>query len=157
MTAAASGQLGERDSATKAVRDLLKLRPEVGLTVRTDMEKWWSAEAVEHLIDGLRKAGLEIADRVSDKLQFVEPPPSDQSAKLKFVGHSPSIAVLPFANLSNDPDNDYFCDGLAEELLNALSKIDELKVAARTSAFSFKGKNTNIGEIATALNVNTVM
>lgn len=68
-----------------------------------------------------------------------------------------SIAVLPFANMSSDEDNEYFCDGLAEELLNALSKIDDLKVAARTSAFSFKGKNTNVGEIAKALNVGTVL
>src|SRR5580765_5940539 len=50
-----------------------------------------------------------------------------------------SIAVLPFAHMSSDEDNEYFCDGLAEELLNALSKIENLKVAARTSAFSFKG------------------
>ena len=51
-----------------------------------------------------------------------------------------SIAVLPFANLSANAENEYFCDGLAEELLNALSKINDLKVAARSSAFSFKGK-----------------
>ena len=56
-------------------------------------------------------------------------------------GSRPSIAVLPFTNMSADADNEYFCDGLAEELLNALSKIDDLKVAARTSAFSFKGKS----------------
>src|SRR4051794_5707019 len=48
-----------------------------------------------------------------------------------------SIAVLPFVNMSADPDNEYFCDGLSEELLNALGKIENLKVAARTSAFSF--------------------
>ena len=70
---------------------------------------------------------------------------------------SRSIAVLPFAHLSIDPDNEYFCDGLAEELLNALSKIEELKVAARTSAFSFKGKNAEAREIGKALNVNTVL
>lgn len=68
-----------------------------------------------------------------------------------------SIAVLPFANLSPDPDNEYFCDGLAEELLNALSKIEELKVAARTSAFSFKGKHAQAREIGKALNVSTVL
>src|SRR5439155_2039081 len=68
-----------------------------------------------------------------------------------------SIAVLPFANVSADPENEYFCDGLAEELLNALAKIEGLKVAARTSAFSFKGKNTNITEIARKLNVSTVL
>ncbi|HEY0657910.1 MAG TPA: protein kinase, partial [Pyrinomonadaceae bacterium] len=68
-----------------------------------------------------------------------------------------SIAVLPFSNLSNDVDNEYFCDGLAEELLNALSKIEDLKVAARTSAFSFKNKNVEISEIGTALNVKTIL
>src|SRR5258705_886469 len=70
---------------------------------------------------------------------------------------TPSIAVLPFAHLSADADNEYFCDGLAEELLNALAKIEGLKVAARTSAFSFRDKRTTIGEIGRALNVNTLL
>ena len=70
---------------------------------------------------------------------------------------TPSIAVLPLINMSADPDNEFFCDGLAEELLNALAKIDNLKVAARTSAFSFKGKNANISEIGNALNVKTIL
>lgn len=68
-----------------------------------------------------------------------------------------SIAVLPFANISADEENEYFCDGLAEELLNALAKIDELKVAARTSAFSFKGKNAEAREVGKSLGVNTVL
>jgi adenylate cyclase len=67
------------------------------------------------------------------------------------------IAVLPFVNISNDPDNEYFCDGLAEELLNALSKIEALHVAARTSSFSFKGKETDIREIGQKLNVGAVL
>lgn len=70
---------------------------------------------------------------------------------------SPSIAVLPFANISNDTDNEYFCDGLAEELLNALSKIEALRVAARTSAFSFKGKEADVREIGQKLNVSAVL
>jgi TolB-like protein/Tfp pilus assembly protein PilF len=69
----------------------------------------------------------------------------------------PSIAVLPFVNMSADPENDYFCDGLAEELLNALSKIDGLKVAARTSAFSFKGKNVDVREIGRLLSVSVIL
>src|SRR2546429_4785842 len=68
-----------------------------------------------------------------------------------------SIAVLPFTNMSADPENEYFCDGLAEGLLNALAKIEELKVAARTSAFSFKGKNPNISDIGNTLGVRTVL
>ena len=68
-----------------------------------------------------------------------------------------SVAVLPFANMSADGDNEYFCDGLAEELLNALSKIDALKVAARTSAFSFKGKGADAGTIGRTLGVTNIL
>jgi len=68
-----------------------------------------------------------------------------------------SIAVLPFANMSGDKDQEYFSDGLTEELLNSLSEINELQVAARTSAFSFKGTNTDIGTIAHKLNVGAVL
>ncbi len=68
-----------------------------------------------------------------------------------------SIAVLPFTNMSAQAENEYFCDGLAEELLNALAKIEDLKVAARTSAFSFKNKNVEISEIGKTLNVTTLL
>jgi serine/threonine protein kinase/Flp pilus assembly protein TadD len=68
-----------------------------------------------------------------------------------------SIAVLPFVNLSGDPSQEYFSDGLTEELLNSLSEINELQVAARTSAFSFKGKDTDIGTIARKLNVGALL
>jgi serine/threonine protein kinase/tetratricopeptide (TPR) repeat protein len=68
-----------------------------------------------------------------------------------------SIAVLPFVNMSNDPDNEYFTDGIAEEIINALSKIQSLRVASRTSAFAFKGKNEDIGEIGRKLKVITVL
>lgn len=77
---------------------------------------------------------------------------------ISMSGYSPnSIAVLPFAHLSNDPDDEYFCDGLAEELINALSRVDDLKVVARTSAFSFKGKNIDIAQVGAILNVNNVV
>ena len=69
----------------------------------------------------------------------------------------PSIAVLPFVNMSADPDNEYFCDGLAEELINALTKVEQLRVVARTSAFSFKGKEVDVREIGQRLNVSTVL
>ena len=70
---------------------------------------------------------------------------------------SRSIAVLPFVNMSSDPDNEYFADGISEELLNILAGIDGLKVASRTSAFSFKGKDTPIPEIARLLGVHHVL
>ena len=68
-----------------------------------------------------------------------------------------SIAVLPFVNLSGDKEQEYFSDGLTEELLNSLAEINELQVAARTSAFSFKGKDNDIGMIARKLNVGAVL
>lgn len=68
-----------------------------------------------------------------------------------------SIAVLPFANMSAEPDSEYFADGVAEELLNILAGIEGLKVASRTSAFSFKGKDTAVPEIARQLGVRHVL
>ena len=68
-----------------------------------------------------------------------------------------SVAVLPFANMSTDPENEYFTDGMAEEIINALSKIQSLRVASRTSSFAFKGKNEDIGEIGKKLKVSTVL
>jgi TolB-like protein/Flp pilus assembly protein TadD len=68
-----------------------------------------------------------------------------------------SIAVLPFVNMSGDKEQEYFSDGLTEEILNSLARINELQVAARTSAFSFKGKDTDIGAISRQLNVAAVL
>jgi len=70
---------------------------------------------------------------------------------------SPSIGVLPFVNMSADPENEYFCDGLAEELINALTKVENLYVVARTSAFSFKGKEVDVREVGRRLNVANVL
>ncbi|HEY9044764.1 MAG TPA: adenylate/guanylate cyclase domain-containing protein [Ohtaekwangia sp.] len=67
------------------------------------------------------------------------------------------LAVLPFVNMSADPENEYFSDGITEELLNALTKIDGLQVTSRTSAFAFKGKNADIRDIAIQLNVDKVL
>ncbi|GAA0853935.1 tetratricopeptide repeat protein [Aliiglaciecola litoralis] len=68
-----------------------------------------------------------------------------------------SIAVLPFSNMSNDAANEYFSDGISEEILNVLARTPELQVAARTSSFSFKGKAIDVTDIAQALNVRMVL
>ena len=73
------------------------------------------------------------------------------------TGDTPSVAVLPFINISADKDNEYFSDGLAEEILNALTRFPDLKVTARTSAFSFRGKDLDIRKIGEALGVRTVL
>jgi serine/threonine protein kinase/Tfp pilus assembly protein PilF len=73
------------------------------------------------------------------------------------VSAAKSVAVLPFTNMSADPDNEYFTDGMAEEIINALNKVQSLRVAARTSSFAFKGKNEDVGEIGRKLKVSTVL
>lgn len=86
-------------------------------------------------------------------------------ADLKAVGRKsvsvsvkkPSIAVLPFVNMSADAENEYFSDGLAEDLINALTKIPELHVVARTSSFAFKGEKADIREIGQKLNVDNLL
>jgi TolB-like protein/Flp pilus assembly protein TadD len=92
----------------------------------------------------------------SATMTLLPSPPSEELTTGRLRA-APSIAVLPFANMSADPENEYFCDGLAEELLNALAKIEGLKVAARTSSFSFKAKNVNVAEIGRVLHVNSVL
>jgi TolB-like protein/class 3 adenylate cyclase/Flp pilus assembly protein TadD len=67
------------------------------------------------------------------------------------------LAVLPFVNISADPDNEYFSDGITEELLNTLAKVNDLKVISRTSSFAFKGKNEDVRDIGIQLNVDKIL
>jgi adenylate cyclase len=84
--------------------------------------------------------------------------PTDHELKLKTgISETNSIAVLPFVNMSADPENEYFSDGITEEILNALTNVDGLKVTSRTSSFAFKGKNEDIREIGRKLNVDAVL
>jgi serine/threonine-protein kinase len=90
-------------------------------------------------------------------LQPTAPAAQASAAPTAFSPPPHSIAVLPFVNMSGDKEQEYFSDGLSEELLNDLTRINELQVAARTSAFSFKGKDTDISTIARKLNVGAVL
>lgn len=83
-------------------------------------------------------------------------PASDTMEVLETDGHE-SIAVLPFVNMSDDPNNEYFSDGISEELLNVLVRVEGLRVASRTSSFAFKGKDTSIPQIANSLGVDHIL
>ncbi len=83
------------------------------------------------------------------------PTPDQIVGKTLVADHS--VAVLPFLNLSADKENEYFSDGMTEEILNALAKVEGLMVTSRTSSFAFKGKNNDIKEIAKQLGVKTVI
>jgi serine/threonine-protein kinase len=100
---------------------------------------------------------LQPEPRTQAETQVLGPAEAKKISSGGTTAFSNSIAVLPFANMSADPENEYFCDGLAEELLNALAKVEGIKVAARTSAFTFKNRNLEINEIGRALNVSTIL
>jgi TolB-like protein len=87
-----------------------------------------------------------------------QPAPAQQNTALSPESASePSIAVLPFVNMSADPEQEFFSDGISEELLNLLVRVDGLKVASRTSSFSYKGANPNIPKIASELKVDHIL
>lgn len=83
--------------------------------------------------------------------------PNSDDIKGKASIDSKSIAVLAFVNMSNDPDQEYFSDGISEEILNSLANVDKLKVVGRTSAFSFKGKDEDIRKIGEKLDVKMIL
>ncbi|MGH7645869.1 MAG: protein kinase domain-containing protein [Gemmatimonadales bacterium] len=122
--------------------------------------------------DGIEQAVLKAlarvpADRFATAAQFAQalavPGGGSTSPGALPTGGQPapsaarSIAVLPFVNMSADPENEYFTDGVAEEIINALTKIQALRVASRTSAFAFKGKTLDIRKIGEQLSVSTVL
>jgi TolB-like protein/Flp pilus assembly protein TadD len=124
---------------------------------------WWSKPVPIATMAVLFVAfGYLVANRLvlSKRGSEVNAAPAAQGAAPTVSAFNPpphSIAVLPFVNMSGDKEQEYFSDGLTEELLNSLSAINGLQVAARTSAFSFKGKDTDIGTIARQLNVGAVL
>jgi TolB-like protein/Tfp pilus assembly protein PilF len=88
--------------------------------------------------------------------QKTETPSTHEKHSTKKISEK-SIAVLPFINMSNDPEQEYFSDGMAEEILNSLSHLKDLKVAGRTSSYQFKGKNIDLREIGEKLSVSTAL
>jgi TolB-like protein len=108
-------------------------------------------------VDGAHLIAHSTDSESSATLTLPAAPPRQSEPATQSLHDTPSIAVLPFANIGNDPDNEYFSDGLAEEILNLLAQIPELKVTARTSCFAFRGKELDIRKIAEALEVSTIL
>ncbi len=147
--AAACGHLGRRAEGEAAVADLLAHDPDIASTLRQNLEIWHFASGlVEPLMEGLGKAGLKVAP--------VDGAPGSavaRSGARKTVG----IAVLPFSDLSPAKDQDYFCEGMAEEIMNALVRIEGILVASRTSAFRARQEGHGLAEIARLLSVGHVL
>ena len=100
------------------------------------------ANAIKDIIQGIRKPGTQI---------------KSVHSSINYPKTEKSIAVLPFVNMSNDPEQEYFSDGMSEEILNSLSHLEDLKVAGRTSSFQFKGRNFDLREVGEKLHVQTVL
>ena len=144
---------------------IFELTPE-GLRRESEVEHAATAGAhrsrrLDLLIAGLLALaiGLFAFDRFVPGVERAAAPATDAAEAIAPVAAAPrkSIAVLPLVNMSDDKDNEFFGDGLAEELLNLLAQVPKLRVAARTSSFHFKGKTPTIQEVATALQVDTVL
>ena len=135
---------------TETVKPLREVRSSIPENVERAMTKAMSTEA-----DGrFRTVGLFAQALASTSLTT----PSDtQTMPQPVVSSAKSIAVLPFTNMSADAENEYFTDGMAEEIINALSKIQSLRVASRTASFAFKGKSEDIAEIGRKLKVSTFL
>jgi serine/threonine-protein kinase len=130
------------------IYSILNDEPESISTIRPEIPSH-----IERIISRtLEKDADKRYQSLSELNEELKKPPS-----LTFPKTEKSIAVLPFTNMSADPEQEYFCDGMAEEIINALTHIKDLRVVARTSAFSFKGKDIGIKEIGRKLQVDKVL
>jgi TolB-like protein/Tfp pilus assembly protein PilF len=192
VLAAAYGQLGRREEAAGELRDLLRLKPDYPATARAKVEKWLDPTLVEHWMDGLRKAGLDVPAPEGAAPLSEAPVPSPPKKRRPWIGaaaaafllaiaavvwiaRSPtaapkpseppaapeairSLAVLPLDNYSGDPSQDYFAEGMTDELTSDLANISGLRVISRGSAMQFKGKDRPpTPEIAKKLDVDAVV
>ncbi|HJQ10755.1 MAG TPA: protein kinase [Gemmatimonadaceae bacterium] len=128
-------------------------------SVRTDTPAWLDAiitKTVARDADDRFATAADLVRALANPASIGQAAPA-RTGEHSRVAEQPSIAVMPFANMSADPENEYFSDGITEEILNALASIPALKVASRTSSFALKGKQVGIGDIGRQLNVKTVL
>ncbi|HSM15650.1 MAG TPA: protein kinase [Gemmatimonadales bacterium] len=146
-----AGSTARATMALHAIQSAPSLRAK-----RADVPMW-----VDYAV--AKALAKEPDDRYATALEFAEALSSQASGYtaafrgVAGVGDTRTIAVLPFVNTSADPDNEYFSDGMTDELINALAKVEKLKVASRTSAFAFKRTGRDIREIGAMLNVAVVL
>ena len=163
LMVAVCGQLGEKDAACKALRDLLKLRPDFAATVRKDSEKWWNPEYEERMIEGWRKAGLEIADEEGAGSRALDEPQSPAKATSGAVRAALReeegfwVAVLPFRGASGDADLEALAEGLTEDVTTGLSRFPYLQVIAHNSALAYKGRAADIRTVGRELGARYVI
>jgi TolB-like protein/DNA-binding winged helix-turn-helix (wHTH) protein/Flp pilus assembly protein TadD len=144
-------RIGFRLRVRETAADTQKTAPAVSATQPVGSQKIWTGSRIRLLV--LAIAGAAVAAVALFAIFWRGQSPGPQVVKPTEA----SIAVLPFLNMSGDPAKDYFSDGFSEELLNDLANTPQLRVAARTSSFAFKGKPANVQEIANKLHVRAVL
>jgi TolB-like protein/cytochrome c-type biogenesis protein CcmH/NrfG len=130
--------LDREEEARAEAAEVLKINPKFSLKQYARTMPWKNKDDKERFVEALRKAGL----------------PETPSLPLP---DKPSIAVLPFANMSGDPEQEYFSDGISEEIITALSKTPKMFVIARTSSFKYKGKGVDVRTVGRELGVRYVL
>ncbi len=140
-----------------AISNAILQRPPKSLTsLRPGVLSRELDQVVTHMMTKDRDDRYQTAVDLLSKLERIKREVTATGASVS-QSDVPSIAVLPFADMSPEKDQDYFCEGLAEELIDALAKLEGLRVVARTSAFRFKGDAPDLREVGETLNVKTVL
>ncbi|HEX8818014.1 MAG TPA: protein kinase [Terriglobales bacterium] len=158
LRAAALGQLGQRDAAQESLKELLALRPGFATSVRRDYEKWWDAKTVENLMDGLRKAGLEIPDAnapsalSSPAMSAVRTGSGSARADEGFW-----VAVLPFKNIGGSTDLEALGEGLTDDIVTNMSRFSYLRMIAGSSTARYAKQQVDIRTAAKELGARYVM
>ena len=150
--AAVYGQLGELGNARAALRELLALRPDFKVAARPELEKLWGSELVDRLIDGLRKAGLEIDDEGRP-----EPSPTRHASGEKRADEGFWVAVLPFKYRGSNANLEALAEGLSEDIVTGLSRFSYLRVVARGSTLRYASESGDMRAIGNALGARYVM
>jgi TolB-like protein/Tfp pilus assembly protein PilF len=135
---------------TDSVKPVRSLRAAIPESVEKVLAKAMSTDA-----DARYKTSAQFAQALATGNAVT--PTDTQTLPQQTVASAKSVAVLPFANMSNDAENEYFADGMAEEIINALSKVQSLRVASRTVSFAQKGKSDDLAEVGKKLHVSTVL
>jgi serine/threonine protein kinase len=135
---------------TEAPQSLRSLRADLPDAMEAVVARTLAKEPVDRYA-----TAMELVQALNDQREFT--PSSGTTRVTAPVAAMNSIAVLPFLNVSADPENEYFADGMTEEIINALTKVEGMRVTARSSAFSFKGKPQEVGEIGRRLKVASVL
>jgi TolB-like protein/Tfp pilus assembly protein PilF len=156
--AATYGQLGELDLARNAAQDLLAARPDFSTMAREECSKWWQPDLVEQIIDGLRKAGLEITTEAKLTSAPVRPElTSTTGSGATRAEEGFWVAVLPFKYTGNNADLTALVEGLTEDIITGLSRFSYLKVIARTSTSRFANQSIDMRSVGKELGARYVM